>query len=101
MGESLTELKKPQRRLLEAIQGMGPSSEGFTRREIRERVGISDTRLRALLEDLVGLEYLRPTENGGQGRACRYRLTDLVEGDDRRLPGLTTPEALAARLAVS
>jgi DNA primase len=98
MGESLTELKKPQRELLKAIQAMGPQGEGVTRREIRERVGLSDTRLRILLDDLVGLEYLRLAEGGGQGRVCRYRLADLVEGDERRVAGLTTPEELAARL---
>src|SRR6185436_11390015 len=75
MGESLADLKKPQRKLLEAIQGMG--SDGVTRREIREKVGLSDTRLRSLLDDLVALEYLRQTDGGGHGRICRYRLVDL------------------------
>jgi hypothetical protein len=94
MGESLTELKKPQRRLLESIQGMAVETEGVTRREIRSKVGLSDARLRELLGELVSLEYLRQTEGGGRGQLCRYRMTDLVEGDERRLAGLTRPEEL-------
>jgi DNA primase len=100
MGEGLTELKKPQRKLLEAIQGMDGGNEGVTRREIREKVGLSDTRLRSLLDDLVSLEYLYQVEGGGYGRMCRYRLADLVEGDARRLAGLMSPEELSTRFAV-
>jgi hypothetical protein len=99
MGESLADLKRPQRKLLEAIQGMGREVQsGVTRREIREKTGLSDTRLRSLLDDLVALEYLRLSEGGGHGRACRYRLVDLIDGDERRVMGLTSPDQLAGKI---
>jgi hypothetical protein len=99
MGESVEDLKKPQRELLKAIEGMTPTPEGITRRAIRERTGLADTRLRELLNDLAGLEYLREITGGGQGRACRYVVTDRLGSTERQLMGLTTPEELAAKAA--
>ncbi len=94
MGECFNDLKKPQRELLKAIEAMRPADGGVTRRQIREASGLADTRLRDLLGELVSLEYLRDTTGGGQGRTCRYALTERAGDVDRPLPGLTTPEEL-------
>lgn len=99
MGESLTDLKKPQRELLKSIAAMTTGEEGVTRRAIREATGLADTRLRSLLGDLVSLEYLREVSGGGQGRLCRYVVTERLESTEKQLVGLTTPEELAKRLA--
>jgi DNA primase catalytic core len=98
MGESLTDLKKPQRELLKSIAAMTTGDEGVTRRAIREATGLADTRLRSLLGDLVSLEYLREVSGGGQGRLCRYIVTERLESTEKQLVGLTTPEELAKRL---
>jgi hypothetical protein len=105
MGESFADLKKPQRELLKAIEaitsagGDGHSSDGVTRRAIREATGLADTRLRELLADLVSLEYVRELTGGGRGNTCRYAVLDHGPEGEKRLAGLTTPEELRRRLA--
>jgi hypothetical protein len=94
LGESFLDLKKPQRELLGAVERLAPSEGGITRRRIRESTGLADTRLRELLDELVSLEYLRELSGGGQGRRCRYALTERMEETEKRLVGLTTPEEL-------
>ena len=99
MGESFADLKKPQRELLKAIGVLpGASSEGVTRRAIRESTGLADTRLRELLSDLVSLEYVRELTGGGRGTTCRYTVLDHGPEGEKRLVGLTTPEELRRRL---
>jgi hypothetical protein len=102
MGESLTELKKPQRELLKQVEdlveekGDHVTSDELTRRVIRERTGLADTRLRELLRDLVNLEYLVQKE-GGQGKTCRYALGERSTVGKELIAGLTTPEELAKK----
>jgi hypothetical protein len=98
MGESFADLKKPQRELLKKIEEIG-SSDGVTRRAIREATGLADTRLRELLADLVSLEYVRELTGGGRGTTCRYTVLDHGPEGEKRLTGLTTPEELRRRLA--
>lgn len=45
----------------------------FTRREVRERLGWSDTQVRIGTDRLVALEYL-VVSGGGRGRCCTYSL---------------------------
>jgi hypothetical protein len=98
LGESFTELKKPQRELLFSVEKLiEEKQDNVTRREIREHVGLTDYRLRDLLGELVSLEYLAET-GGGQGRMCRYRLADRGVRPEKIVVGLTTPEELAAKL---
>ena len=99
MGESFTELKKPQRELLKQIETMvkGSLEEELTRRQIREFVGIPDTRLRDLLQELVDLEYLLTIE-GKQGKSFRYRLSERNIKAEQIIEGLTTPEELEKQL---
>jgi hypothetical protein len=97
MGESLTELKKPQRELLKKIEELVEErNDEVTRRVIRERTGLADTRLRELLRDLVTLEYLMQKE-GGQGKTCRYALGERSTVGKELIAGLTTPEELAKK----
>jgi hypothetical protein len=94
MGESLTELKPPQREVLEAGQKLQNQKTDFTRRDIRETTGLPHRRCWELLEDLVDLEYLTKV-TGQQGQTCRYRLADNALSALKPLDGLTTVEELA------
>jgi DNA primase catalytic core len=96
MGESFTELKKPQRELLLTMAKMTEGGD-VTRREVREKAGLANRRCWELLEDLVDLEYLEKTQ-GRPGQTCRYRLAANVGAVRGDLDGLTTPEELAAKL---
>lgn len=102
LGESFTELKKPQRELLTTVDALilSTGTGEVTRREIRERTGLADTRLRELLSELVSLEYLQDL-GGGQGRASRYRMADRSVSPEKILAGLTTPEELEKKLTDS
>mgnify|MGYP001252819639 FL=1 len=72
----------------------------FSRRELREAFGWSDTRLRVYLRELVEMEYLVPT-GGRNGLRYRYRLLEAGAPGPRRVPGLKDVETLRgeARLA--
>jgi DNA primase len=78
-GASLDELSAPGRRLAVQIadyvaaRGSGWSKIDFGRRELREAIKWSDTRLRVHLGELICLEYLAPV-CGQNGSAFRYRL---------------------------
>lgn len=68
----------------------------FSRRDLRDALGVEDHRLRDSLADLVEMEYLE-TVSGGNGKQYRYRL--LVHNSRGvRLP-LLTPAELAQKLA--
>lgn len=97
MGESFTELKKPQRELLEQIKNLLSRKESVSRREIREHVGLGDHRLRDLLSDLVSLEYLSVVD-GKQGKSFRYKLAEDIIVSDKIIEGLTRPEELAKKI---
>jgi hypothetical protein len=99
LGESFTELKKPQRELLEKIEALlkQEDQEAINRRQIREYTGLGDHRLRDLLSELVNLEYLWIME-GKQGKSYRYQLAERCVSTEKILSGLTTPEALARKI---
>lgn len=97
MGEGYNDLKKSQRDLLKTIEQINEHHHGVTRRQIREHTGLSDTRLRELLYNLVSLEYLNCLE-GKQGKSYRYQLTGRAQDTDRQLIGLTSPERLNQKL---
>lgn len=98
LGESFTELKKPQRELLEKIETLikEEHQEAVNRRQIREYTGLGDHRLRDLLSELVNLEYLLVIE-GKQGKGYRYQLAERCVSAEKILSGLTTPEELAKK----
>lgn len=88
LGRSLDELPPQTRRVLGLIESMvvevaqresiKPADVHFTRREVRERCGMSDTAVRVHLERLIGMEYIRPAM-GRNGAQFEYEL--LFDGD--------------------
>jgi len=89
LGRSLDELPPQTRRLLEAVKELvrGVMDEKsveqrlalFTRRDIREATGWSETQTRLHLERLEAMEYVQ-RRSGKQGSLCKYELlTDAAE----------------------
>ena len=106
LGRSLDELPPQTRRLLMLIdamvkercvvQGVTRADLRFSRREVREFAGLSDTQLRIHLDRLVGLEYLL-THRGARGQSFEYEL--LYDGDgggQPRLVGLLDTATIAS-----
>jgi len=89
LGRSLDELPPQTRRLLEHLKEMvGARCESeeidpelclFTRREVREFTGWSNTQLKVHLDRLEELEYIYPRRAGMRGSAYEYEL--LFDGD--------------------
>lgn len=89
LGRSLDELPPQTRRLLEHLKqmvGERCQSEAidaelcwFTRREVREFTGWSNTQLKVHLDRLEELEYIYPRRAGMRGSAYEYEL--LFDGD--------------------
>jgi DNA primase len=107
LGRSLDELPPQTRRLLGTLTALvGERSRTlaierslvrFTRREVREASGLSDTQARIHLDRLVALEYVL-AHNGRHGQRFSYEL--LFDGDPTEttphLPGLVDGESLGA-----
>jgi len=89
LGRSLDELPPQTRRLLEQLQAMvsgrceseesAPDLCWFTRRQVREFTGWSNTQLKVHLDRLEELEYIYPRRAGMRGSAYEYEL--LFDGD--------------------
>lgn len=89
LGRSLDELPPQTRRLLEQLKAMvearcqseqiKPELCWFTRREVREFTGWSNTQLKVHLDRLEELEYIYPRRAGMRGSAYEYEL--LFDGD--------------------
>jgi DNA primase catalytic core len=112
-GASLDDLSPPGRRLAEQLAGYVEKQAtergtdwrkiDFGRRELREALKWSDTRLRVHLGELHALEYLAPL-SGANGSAYRYRLgvpPEVLRGGGGFVPGMRSVEELrkAANLA--
>jgi DNA primase catalytic core len=88
LGRSLDELPPQTRRVLALIESLitetarreaiKASDVRFTRRQVRERCGMSDAAVRVHLERLTGMEYIRPAI-GRNGARFEYEL--LFDGD--------------------
>jgi hypothetical protein len=99
LGRSLDELAPQTRRVLEVVHrfvtdrcgelGVEQSDFRFSRRDVREHSGWSDTQLRVHLGRLIELEYLL-VHHGSRGRRFEYELLYAGEGRDgsRFVPGL-------------
>jgi DNA primase len=110
LGRSLDELPPQTRRLLGTLtalvgersrtQAIERSLVRFTRREVREASGLSDTQARIHLDRLVALEYVL-AHSGRNGQRFSYEL--LFDGDAgetaSHLPGLIEGERLVALAA--
>jgi len=107
LGRSLDELPPQTRRVLLVLdafvaerakaQGVDRSNVRFSRREVREHAGVSDTQLRLHLERLVDLEYALARRDGAGGRLV-YELVYDGGGRDGRpfVPGLIDVQALGS-----
>jgi energy-coupling factor transporter ATP-binding protein EcfA2 len=108
LGQSLSDLSAPSRRLLVQLQQwlsqraaeQGKSGAGevrFTRRQLREQTGWKRTQLEEHLRELVAAEYVIVLTGGSQGRITEYRLDwdgrQGMEGE-KFLRGLVDPEQL-------
>ncbi len=99
LGRSLDELPPQTRRLLMLVDGfvaerakvqaVKRGEVRFSRRELREALGIGDTQLRLHLDRLTSLEYLL-VHRGGRGQSFVYELIyDGAGGDGKPfVPGL-------------
>jgi DNA primase catalytic core len=104
-GQSLDELSRPGRELLQLIfdytqsraTGQQTSADkiSFSRRELREAFKWSEYQLRTYLDELATLEYVWPLA-GRQGQPFQYRLLYRGEGEEggRFLLGLKSVEQL-------
>jgi hypothetical protein len=107
LGRSLDELPPQTRRVLGLIESfvaesaareaMKPADVRFTRRQLRERCGMSDAAVRVHLERLLALEYVRAAV-GRNGLKFEYELAfdgDLAASAPQMM-GLIDVEALRA-----
>jgi hypothetical protein len=78
-------------------KGLERAQVRFSRREVREHAGISDTQLRLHLDRLVALEYVLARRDGAGGRLV-YELVYDGGGEDGKpfVPGLIDVQALKA-----
>lgn len=107
LGRSLDELSRPGRDLLmlldEMVENLWDGKDkklkrtdiSFTRRDIREYTGWSNTRVHRYLKELSDLEYIL-VESGRNGSRYRYCLAYEGQGRDgsRFVPGLVPVEQL-------
>ena len=86
------ELSAPARRLWTQLQVMSQEKPQslWTRRQIRERFGWSDTHIRRALKQLVELEYVIEL-GGGQGRRGLHQLAGSTESRREETNKLTSP----------
>ena len=104
LGRGLDELPPQTRRLLEHVKAhvretmkagkFEQKLARFTRREIREKTGWSETQTRLHLERLEAMEYLQ-RRSGKQGSLCQYELlTAATEPEGTWQVGLIDPAKL-------
>jgi DNA primase len=105
LGRSLDELPPGTRRLLDALHayvtarcerdGLDRDLVRFTRRQLREQLGVGDTQLKVHLARLVDLELVVPhrLESGGFGYELAWH-PDASSETGRVLPGLIDPQLL-------
>lgn len=99
LGKTLDELPPQTRKLLKEIQhlvqreckaqGIEQKDFRFSRRQVRQLCGWSETRVRLHMQRLVSMEYLL-THRGGRGQSFEYELLYQGEGEqgDAFLMGL-------------
>ncbi|MBL4827101.1 MAG: toprim domain-containing protein [Spongiibacteraceae bacterium] len=105
LGRSLDELPPPTRRLLQHLhtlvnekiktESLRQNEVKFTRREVRETAGLSDTQVRTHLDRLVELEYVL-AHHGRNGQRFVYELVfdGSVDDNKAQLIGLIDVEQL-------
>jgi hypothetical protein len=99
IGDSLSELMKPERDFFEKVLELTSTSnrKTHTRRHIREYTGLPDHVVRRMLDKLVELEYLSITE-GRQGQKYEYMIHPEFKVGRDIMAGIPTPEELEKRI---
>ncbi len=112
LGRSIDELPPQTRSVLGGIcvlvadrmqkQGLPRSDVRFTRRELREHLGMGNTQAALHMERLMEMEYVL-AHRGGRGTSFVYELLYDGAADDAgpRLPGLIAVETLASNDAMT
>ena len=107
LGRSIDELPPQTRAVLVGLcalvaekmqaQGLPRCDVRFTRRELRERLGMGNTQLALHMDRLMEMEYVL-AHRGGRGTSFVYELLYDGAADDAgpRLPGLIAVESLVA-----
>ena len=107
LGRSIDELPPQTRRVLGGVcalvaekmtaQGLPRADIRFTRRELRERMGMGNTQIALHIDRLLDMEYVL-AHRGGRGSSFVYELLFDGAADEAgpRLPGLIAVETLAA-----
>jgi hypothetical protein len=104
LGRTLDDMPPQTRRLLQLIHAwvlsqagrdaLKPADVRFTRRDIRQMTGWSDSQLKLHCARLTDMEYLL-IHGGGRGSLMRYELLyDGQEAGEKRLCGLIEPDEL-------
>lgn len=112
LGRSLDELPPQTRRVLAAVvelvqalgqqRGVQRADVRFTRAQVRERTGLSDTQCRLHLDRLAALEYLL-THRGMRGQSYEYELLHdaPLDAGGPRLAGLIDVDSLKPGAAMT
>jgi len=108
LSQTLQDLKKHSRELLEEIMAMTranaqaisrePHEIAFSRRDIREYTSWSDRKVRECLSQLVDLEYVFLVGGGSQGKQCAYQLPERIPDPGFSIEALTSVEQLKEKL---
>ena len=85
--KKLTTGKYEHKKALDAKNGLSLWEVPFTRKELRETTGWSETQIRQNIEPLVELGYLGRL-SGRQGSAFRYVMLDDGEKDPKYYEGI-------------
>jgi hypothetical protein len=97
LAETLSDLKRPLRLVLDRVRALASQHAGrVSRRQVRESLQLPDTTVRRWLRELVDLEYLKPERPRPGEKSTAYTIdsTTTTEGSS----GLLTPDELAAKM---
>jgi hypothetical protein len=108
LSQTLHDLKKHSRELLEEIMAMtrasaaalqrDPHEIAFSRRDIREYTSWSDRKVRECLSQLVDLEYVYLVGGGSQGKQCAYQLPERIPDPGFSIDALTSVDQLKEKV---
>jgi len=108
LSQTLHDLKKHSRELLEEIMAMTranaealsrePHEIAFSRRDIREYTSWSDRKVRECLSQLVDLEYVFLVGGGSQGKQCAYQLPERIPDPGFSIEALTSVDQLKEKM---
>jgi len=108
LSQTLHDLKKHSRELLDELMVMTrasaaalqrePHEIAFSRRDIREYTSWSDRKVRECLSQLVDLEYVYLVGGGSQGKQCAYQLPERIPDPGFSIEALTSVDQLKEKM---